>query len=488
MDFDPVERYYDLSSEEIARIQEKKLREMVRYQLYPFSPYYKRLFDEKGIDPNSINTVKDLERIPLTKKEDIMPTEDDPNRYKDIILSPDLEKIMEHWPRMKLIRMKLSDLTGGDPKKELAQEYYPNFMINSTDGSENNFSFMFTSRDIRQFSNAYRSLQDVVGMEDEWVILNCFPFGPHIAFTFMYWLNIFTPLRIYHCGGDALSSTEKALDMINAVDANVIVGFPSYINYLLRRAKGKATDLSGIKLVLIAGERTTKGSKKKIEQLLKDGGAQDFTIYDIYLSTEMRDALPECTPGSGVYHIHPNLHIAEIVDPLTGKQKRPGERGHLVITNIDGRGSTICRYLIGDIFEGGILYGKCPLCGSNIPRIRGPIGRMKDYSKKMSLTEENERSVNLDPLYDILHGLEGIVDWQVSIEKKNKSDLDILKVKIAIDEGVDRKELAKQIEKKIKDAMEIPVSIDTSTSENELLEMWGSKIKPERIVDNRPSR
>lgn len=487
MDFDPVERYYDLSSEEVARIQEKKLREFIKYQLYPFSPYYKKFFDDNGIDPYSINTVKDLDRIPLTKKEDIKATLEDPNRYKDLILQADLEKIMEHWPRMKLIRMKLSDLTGGDPKKELAQEYYPNFMINPTGGSGNNLPIMFTSRDIRQFSNAYRSLQDVVGMEDDWVVLNCFPFGPHLTFVFIYWLNIFAPLKIYHIADGELSSTDRALDMINAVDANVLVGTSSYIYYLLRRAREKNIALSGIRLVLTAGERSTKGSRKKIEQLLKDGGAQDFTISDIYLSTEMRDALPECTPGSGVYHIHPNLHIAEIVDPLTGKKKRPGERGALAITNIDGRGSTICRYLIGDIFEGGILYGKCPLCGSNIPRIRGPIGRMKDYSKKISLIKDNEKSVNLYLLYDILHGLEDIIDWQVSIVKKNKSDLDVLKVKVAINEGGDRKELAKQIEKKINDVMEIPVSIDTSLSENELFEKVGRKLMPERIVDNRSS-
>ncbi len=488
MDFDPVERYYDLSSEEIARIQEKKLREFIRYQLYPFSPHYRKLFDDNNIDPSSINTVKDLEKIPLTHKTDIMPTEENPKKYKDFILQPDLDKIMEFWPRTRLLKMKLRDLAGTDIKKELSREYYPNFMIATSGTTGNNVPFMFSSRDIKQFSNAYRSVQDVVGLKDEWVVLNCFPFAPHLAFTFAYWVNIVSTLRIFHTGGGAVTSTEKTVELINTVDANVILGIPSYIYHMLRKAREKEVDLSGLKLILTAGEKLTSGTRKKLEELLEDGGAHDFGIFDIYGTTEMRDAYPECTPGSGVYHIHPNLHVAEIVDPETGKQKRPGQRGALAITNIDGRGTTVCRFLIGDIFEGGIQYGKCPLCGSNNPRLIGPVGRLRDYSKEMDFTNIKGTLLNLNTFYDILPGMEGIAEWQVSIEKKNNdpSELDVLKVNVAPAEGADREALAEQINKRINDAMEITASVDASFDEDALFEMMGGKLKPMRIADNRP--
>jgi len=488
MDFDPVERYYDMSSEEITKVQEKKMREFIRNQLYPFSPHYQKMFDDNNIDPRSIQTLQDLEKIPLTRKEDIMPDAENPKKYKDLILQPDLEKITKHWPKTRLIRMKLKDLAGQDLKKELAKEYYPNYMIATSGTTGNNVPFMYSLRDVKQFSNAYASVKDVVGLKDDWVILNAFPFAPHLAFVFAYWVNVHSTLRFFHTGGGAVTSTEKTLDVLQVVDANVLLGIPSYLYHLLRKAQDQKKDLSTVKMVLTAGEKLTPGTRKKIIEILEELGAENVAVFDVFGTTEMRDAFPECAPGSGVYHIHPNIHIAEIVDPETGKQMRPGRKGALAVTNIDGRGSVVCRFLIGDIFEGGIQYGKCPHCGKHTPRLVGPIGRIRDYSKKMDFANVKGTLLNMNAFYDILPGMDGILEWQVSIEKKNNdpSDLDVLKINIAPKKGAKKKELADNIMKKINDAMEITARVDTSFDEDALFEMMGGKLKPQRIVDNRP--
>ncbi|OYT43790.1 hypothetical protein B6U90_06565 [Thermoplasmatales archaeon ex4484_6] len=488
MDFDPVERYLEMSSEEIYGLQNRKLRDFIRFQLYPFSPHYRKLFDSNGIDPNSIRTVRDLEKLPLTRKVDIMPDEGNPKKYKDFILQPDPEKIRKYWKRSKLIGMKLRDLVGGDLKRELQEEYYPNFMIATSGTTGNNVPFMFTHRDYLQFSNAYASAQQVVGMEDDWVVLNTFPFAPHLAFIFAYWVNLNSTLRIFHTGGGAVTSTDKAVDLINIVDVNVLLGIPSYIYHLLRKAQERGEDLSSIRMVMTAGEKLTKGTRQRMEEILKDGGAEDVRIFDVYGTTEMRDAYPECVPGSGVYHIHPNLHIAEIVDPESGKQKRPGERGALAITNIDGRGSVVLRFLIGDIFEGGIQYGRCPLCGSSVPRLVGPIGRLRDYSSQLEMTKVKGTLVNLNTFYEIMPGMEGVLEWQVSIEKRNNdpSDLDVLRINIAPSKDADPGELEKMVKARVNDALEINPIVDTSFEEDTLFELMGGKIKVARIVDNRP--
>ena len=43
--------------EEIRALQDDKLRRFVTKKVYPFHPYYHRLFDENKIDPESIRTV-----------------------------------------------------------------------------------------------------------------------------------------------------------------------------------------------------------------------------------------------------------------------------------------------------------------------------------------------------------------------------------------------------------------------------------------------
>ena len=65
---DLLNRSKDMSREELTEYQNEKLREIVCYA-YENVPYYKDLFDEKGIDPASIRTAEDLPRIPVLTKE-----------------------------------------------------------------------------------------------------------------------------------------------------------------------------------------------------------------------------------------------------------------------------------------------------------------------------------------------------------------------------------------------------------------------------------
>ena len=57
------------SREEIRELQNKNLR--VQLELCDkYSPYYSELFKEANIDVSKIKTVDDLEKLPLTTKED----------------------------------------------------------------------------------------------------------------------------------------------------------------------------------------------------------------------------------------------------------------------------------------------------------------------------------------------------------------------------------------------------------------------------------
>ena len=51
----------------------------------------------------------------------------------------------------------------------------------------------------------------------------------------------------------------------------------------------------------------------------------------------------------------------EVVDPDSGRRLPDGERGALAITHIKRRGTTLMRYLVGDIVS--LEHGPCPHCG-----------------------------------------------------------------------------------------------------------------------------
>ena len=64
------------SIEAIRAYQEDLLRKQIAY-LASHSPYYKRLFAKEGIDPESIRTIDDLQRVPFTEKADLQRHNDD---------------------------------------------------------------------------------------------------------------------------------------------------------------------------------------------------------------------------------------------------------------------------------------------------------------------------------------------------------------------------------------------------------------------------
>src|SRR3982750_1903745 len=64
------------SPDKIKLMQEQKLQELLQH-LNLHSPFYKELFDKKGIDVDTIKTLEDLTSLPTTTKEDLQQRNDD---------------------------------------------------------------------------------------------------------------------------------------------------------------------------------------------------------------------------------------------------------------------------------------------------------------------------------------------------------------------------------------------------------------------------
>ena len=95
------------SVKEMRSIQDKTLRTFIREQIYPFSPFYRRMFKKHKIDPDSIRCVHDLQKLPFTDKQDIAPSAENKARYKDIVLQPNEKSIKKYFPKGRLIGTSL---------------------------------------------------------------------------------------------------------------------------------------------------------------------------------------------------------------------------------------------------------------------------------------------------------------------------------------------------------------------------------------------
>lgn len=79
------ENHNDWSYEQMCDYRDAQLRKLVRHS-YDTTIYYRKLFDEGGINPDSIKTLDDLKRIPILKKATIM---ENPGLFLSSAYSPD---------------------------------------------------------------------------------------------------------------------------------------------------------------------------------------------------------------------------------------------------------------------------------------------------------------------------------------------------------------------------------------------------------------
>lgn len=63
-----IERIHSLSREEIRREELERLKKLVRYA-YEHTQYYRELFQREGINPDDIQSIEDIERIPFLTKD-----------------------------------------------------------------------------------------------------------------------------------------------------------------------------------------------------------------------------------------------------------------------------------------------------------------------------------------------------------------------------------------------------------------------------------
>ena len=506
---DPWGPLAHLPRQKIQELQNQKLRHFINRYLYPFSPYYHRLFDQNKINPKGIRTVADLRRVPFTSKIDFIASPPDGERFREFILQPDKEKIRAAWPPGKLAALALTAALRGQSAVEdkLMAEFKPSFMTFTTGTTNRPVPFMYSSYDIRNLCVSGGRMLDVFRIKPMDNIVSTFPYAPHLAF----WQVVFGALSSHRLalstGGGKVMGTEGNIAVIGKMKPAVVLGVPSYIYHILREAVEKKCDFHFIRKVVLGAARVTPAFKAKVVELLCAMGAKDVAVFGTYGFTEARSAWAECPAngearpelygsgrpagpqGSSGYHLYPDKEIFEVVDPKTGEVKKEGEDGELVYTAIDARASVVIRYRTGDFVKGGIAYNPCPHCGSTVPRISSDITRLSDI-KDLQLSKIKGALVNLNHFDVIFSEITGVDEWQVEIRKKNddKFDVDEVVIYLCGRPGADQAQVENQLRKKLLLATELAPNAVHWVPRPELIKRLELETanKEKRIVDKRP--
>lgn len=503
--------FYLKSPEDQRDASFRRLSNYIRDVVYPYHPYYRKIFNENGIDPAQIRRPQDLASIPVTQKEDyradplsfiVQPTfpgveaRYDTARISSKFLAKYALQALFNYPKDFAAIYRANYKEGFKQQKigrRVALEWFPIHFHASAGSTGDPTPAVYTYRDlhkcVKETASAFYCGKDV---RYDMRALNIFPGAPHLAFFQVImgkWLGGSSGFDTF---GGSVVPTERQIVLFSEGGFDAIVSIPSYLVYWLRRAvemveAGEVEPLSSLFIGLVAAEPLTDSLRRYLRELaVKAGGREDFRLTQGYGMTEMKVAFYECEQETNI-HLNPKYFYWEVVDPKTMEPLPDGEPGVLVFSHIDWRGTVFLRYYTGDLIAGGVRWQRCPSCGLTYPIMYPPIMRAKKDFTKLKGTR-----VALMELVTAVRDTAGVYQFQVLMDKEVAGDefsRDKLVIRLAVQDGYSFDSVAEDVKKNVKGTTEVtPDEIlhepDREKLELELFERTG--IKADYVVENRP--
>jgi phenylacetate-CoA ligase len=306
------------SKEEIQEYQIRQLCSIVEYA-YKNVPYYKKVFDERGIPPSDIQSFDDLRKLPFLTKEIIR------DHFDDLV--------SRAYPRYKMITCN----TGGTSGKRL-------HFLEPVETSLVEWAFITTmwNRVGFQPSDIRITIADVPISQRKGKKL--WEFDP----LRREWR--FSP---FHLSEENLPEYIKKFKEINC---RYIHGFVSSLTVIAKFIlDNEITDLPKFDAVLASSEPMYDWQRDLLER------AFCTKIFRWYGQNEKVILAGECEENK-TYHIFPEYGYTEVVHPDGTPVTTENEAGELVGTGFYNRAMPFIRYRLDD--WGQIQKGDCS-CGRN---------------------------------------------------------------------------------------------------------------------------
>ena len=426
-------------SPEIETIDRKALREMqlerlkhiVRYA-YENDPMYRRRYDEIGLRPEHIRTLKDIERIPYTTKDD---------------LRENYPFGMFAVPMKQIVRLHASSGTTGKP------------VVGG-----------YTRRDLDNWSTCIARLLTMAGATDEDIF--------HVAFGY----GLFTGGFGLHYGVEKIGATvvpvssgntERQLMLMKDFGATALIATPSYAMYLAETAKKKGilSDLK-IRLVCMGAEASTAEMHESLQKLFGAFPTENYGLTEV----GGPGVSGECREKAGM-HINEDMFYPEIVDMDHNRVLGEGELGEMVITTLTKEGMPVLRYRTKDITS--ITYEPCR-CGRTLARMSRVVGRTDD----MLII----RGVNVFPsqIESVLMSMDELGKmYEIVVDRVNY--LDTIEVRVEVDDASLLTDYSKleALAAKIKHNLRTVLQLDVKVKLVEPFSLKRTEGKVKRVTDLR---
>jgi phenylacetate-CoA ligase len=374
----------------------QKLRGITQYA-YKNSVAFKNKMDSVGFEPKDIHTIKDLEKIPITKKADLMELQKKNPPFGGF----------EGVPLRKLRRIYVSP----GPLYEPGEIEY-----DELGWAQGMYAAGFRPGDIAINTFSYHMVPFAMEMLDN---------------------SLFTIGCITIPAG--VGNTEQQVNILKNLRVTAFCGTPSFLLNIAEKAEETGLDLKkdlNLQVGFVAAEMVPESLRSKLEERL------GMIIRQGYGTADIRCLGYECMEKNGM-HI-PDDKIVEIVDPETGKQLDPGKTGEIVATTFN-KVYPLIRFGTGDLSILSEL--PCP-CGRTSPRLVKILGRVDQATKVRGLF------MHPGQVDEVASKHPQIAKYQVVVTRKEHKDEMTFRVELK-EETLQPEKLKEEIEKSIRDVMKV---------------------------------
>jgi phenylacetate-CoA ligase len=429
------EEFETLPREALEALQLKRLKQVVQ-RVYHTVGFYRRTFDQAGVQPDDIRTLDDLRRFPFTSKQDLR------DNYPFGLFAV---------PMSSVVRLHASSGTTG----------------RST-------VVGYTQRDIDTWSELMARCLVAAGLTKNDIIHNAYGYG------------LFTGGLGVHYGAERMGAsvipisggnTKRQIMILQDFGPTAICCTPSYALNLAEEGRAMGIDMKALRLRvgIFGAEPWSEKMRQEIESAL---GITALNIYG--LSEIMGPGVSmECLEGRQGMHVFEDHFLVETIHPDTGEVLPPGEEGELVFTTITKEAFPLVRYRTRDISR--LMPEPCR-CGRTLYRMDRVMGRSDD----MLII----RGVNVFPsqIEAVLVGIEGVEPhYQLIVDRMG--NLDTLEVQVEVSErlfsNADEVKVLQNMERRIvKDIKDyLGVSAKVKLVEPKSLQRFEGKAS--RVLDRR---
>lgn len=322
--------YETMPVSEIEQLQLERLQATV-YRIHRHGvAFYRRKFSEMGVDPEGIESLKDLEKLPFTTRHDLK----------------------ESYP-YDMFAVPLRDVV----------------RVHEISGDMGIVGY--TRNDLNNWSHLIARALYLSGIDENDTVQITHPYG------------LFPGALGYHYAAELIgasvipsstANTDKQIQIFQDYRTTALITTPSYARRLMAELSERAIDPKTltIKHAVLGAEPWTESIRKDIEEGLFVSAICNYGVASVFGP----GVGSECQQKDGL-HVFMDHFIAEIIDPKTAKTLPLGQEGELVLTTLTREAFPILRFRTGDITKLYYDKGVCP-CGRTHVKMKPVEKRIDD--------------------------------------------------------------------------------------------------------------